>query len=58
MPGPGRAQHSNSTTYAVTFSYITMHEHARITTRVVLVNRVVGDIISQLPEITLNVTAY
>ena len=35
-----------------------MHEHARITTRVVLVNRVVGDIISQLPEITLNVTAY
>ena len=41
MPEPGRAQHSNGTTYAVTFSYVAMREHARITTRVVLVNCVV-----------------
>ena len=38
MAGPGRARRSNSTTCAVTFSYVTMHEHVRITTRVVIVD--------------------
>jgi hypothetical protein len=38
MPGAGRAQRSNNTTYAVTFSYVAMHKHVRIAARVVLVN--------------------
>ena len=43
MPEPGRAQHSNSTAYAVTFSNVTMHEHVRITTRAAVVNCVLPE---------------
>jgi hypothetical protein len=58
MPGPGSAQHSDSTTCAVTFSSVTMHEHARITTCVVLVNCVMRGACNHIPVTSNDIEHY